>query len=339
MDDPVYEIQSLMHYYDHKPVLDIHELKIPRTAIVGLVGPNGSGKSTLLKILGLIERPSRGQVYFNGRGVEPFADTARFQISLLPQDPVLMKRSVYGNMAYGLKLRGYGDNLDARIREALRLVGLADEDFVQRPWYALSGGESHRVSLAARLALKPNVLLLDEPTAGVDAQSAQLIREAVLKDRQQRGTTLIIAGHDLQWLYEICDHILHLFKGRIFGSGRETVIYGPWQELGKGRWGKRLADNQEIRVPEPPHRDAVAVMDVAPADEKPDTGRAPDLIRLQGVVSQLSLDKNTRQVSATAVIGSHPFTVHFTRQHIQKGIPYPGGTIRIQYHLDRIRWL
>ena len=162
-----------------------------------------------------------------------------------------MKRNVFNNVSYGLKLRGDRKESADRVHEALALVGLSGKDFVRRPWYALSGGEAQRVALAARLALKPKVLLLDEPTASVDAASAQLIKEASLRARRELGTTLIVASHDWQWLYEICDEISHLFNGRIFGTGRETIIFGPWQKLGPGKWGKILSDQQQLLCPPP----------------------------------------------------------------------------------------
>ena len=151
-----------------------------------------------------------------------------------------MKRSVFNNVAYGLRLRGEGGDVVDRVYEALSLVGLNSEDFARRPWYALSGGETQRVALAARLALKPKVLLLDEPTASVDSASAQLIKEASIRACQDLGTTLIVASHDWQWLYEICDDILHLFRGKISGTGRETIIFSPWQQLEPGKWGKNI---------------------------------------------------------------------------------------------------
>jgi len=335
---PIYDIKSITHRYEDKPALDINRLEIEGSSIVGLAGPNGSGKSTLLRLMGLIERPTSGQIFFNGRLAEPFSDEARFQITLLPQEPLLMKRSVFGNVSYGLKLRGDRDALGDRVNEALSLVGLASEDFSRRPWYALSGGEIQRVALAARLVLKPKVLLLDEPTANVDAASAQMIKEAALRARQDWGTTLVVASHDRQWLHEVCDSILHLFKGKIFGSGRETIVFGPWQKSDKGMWTKRLSDNQEIRVPEPPHNDAVAIID-AFSFEDDHSRKDMDAISLRGTVSQLSLDKNSDQVFATIIAGSHPFSIGLTHQQIQAESIYPGKTILIHYSLNHIKWI
>lgn len=338
MDRPIYEIKSLTHFYADKAVLDINHLEIAGSSIVGFVGPNGSGKSTLLRLLGLIERPTAGEIYFNGRTAGPFSTEARFQITLLPQEPFLMRRSVFGNISYGLKLRGHPHGLVDRVNEALLLVGLASEDFARRPWYALSGGEMQRVALAARLALRPKVLLLDEPTASVDALSARLIKEAALKAREEWGTTLVIASHDRQWLYEVCDNIFHLFKGRIFGSGRETIIFGPWEKIGKGVWRKMLSDNQEIRVPEPPNKDAIALIDTLSVAEG-DPKRGANDISLQGTASLLSLDKNTGDVRATIFVGNQPFTVGLPLQQIQAYAIYPGKTILIHYCLNHIKWI
>jgi len=338
LNAPTYEISSLTHFYNDNPVLDIRHLEIADSSIVGLVGPNGSGKSTLLRLLGLIERPTRGKIRFNGRSAEPFSDETRFQITLLPQEPLLMKRSVFKNVSYGLKLRGKYENLGDRVGEALSLVGLSEEVFARRPWYALSGGEIQRVALAARLALKPEVLLLDEPTASVDAVSAQLIKEAALRARQEWGTTLVVASHDWQWLYEICDNMLHLFRGKIFGTGRENIVFGPWQELGKGKWGKKLSDNQEIRIPEPPDKDALAIIDVFSVKED-NLEKGPNHITLSGTISLLSLNKITGLVHATIIVGSHPFTVGLTDQQIQAQAIYPGKTIWVQYSIDDIKWI
>ena len=338
LDTPIYEIRSLKHSYAGKTVLSIEHLAFQPASIVGLIGPNGSGKSTLLRMLGLIERPTQGKILFNGREVEPFSDEARFQITLLPQEPFLMKRSVLGNVSYGLKLRGNGMDIVQRANEALSLVGLPFKDFARRPRYALSGGEAQRVALAARLALTPRVLLMDEPTASVDAASAQLIKEASLRARQELGTTLIVASHDWQWLYEICDEILHLFNGKIFGTGRETIIYGPWQKLEAGNWGKILSDGQQLCVPAPPDREAAAVIDILSVSES-DSSPAGEDIALRGIVSRLSLERKTGQLFATILVGDLPFTVRLTPQQNKEHAMFPGQTIAIRYRLDQIKWI
>ena len=338
MAAPIYEINGLRHAYAGRTALEIERLNIQPASIVGLIGPNGSGKSTLLKMLGLIEKPTQGEIRFNGHRVEPFSEKARFRITLLPQEPFLMKRNVFNNVTYGLKLRGNGGSMLKKAHKALAMVGLEGDEFLRRPWYALSGGEAQRVALAARLALKPKVLLLDEPTASVDAGSAQLIKEAALRARQESGTTLVIASHDLQWLFEICDEVLHLFRGKIFGKGRETVIFGPWHELSAGQWGKVLPDAQLLRVPPPPNPDAPALIDLLPAG-KEYTGETDDLNVLKGTVSRLSLEKKTGHVFATVLVGGHPFTLRMARDQKERQSIYPGDTIQVHYRIDHVTWI
>jgi tungstate transport system ATP-binding protein len=338
LDTPIYKIQSLKHSYGGQTVLSIDHLTVKPASIVGLVGPNGSGKSTLLRLLGLIERPTQGEIFFNGYRAQPFSDEARFLITMLPQEPFLMKRSVFNNVSYGLKLRRNGKDIAGKVKDALSLVGLASEDFVRRPWYALSGGETQRVALAARLALKPKVLLLDEPTASVDAASAQLIKEATLRARQELGTTLIVASHDWQWLYEICDEVLHLFKGKIFGRGRETIIFGPWQKLKTGRWGKILSDNQLLQVSSPPNQEAAAVIDILSVSHDPPAATDEDIV-LSGTVSRLSLERKTGRLFATILVGDFPFSVGIDFEQVEEHTIFPGKTIFIRYRPDQIKWI
>lgn len=338
MVTPVYEIRSLQHSYGGKPALSIEHIVFKQASIVGLMGPNGSGKSTLLRLLGLIEKPGKGKIFFNGRPVEPFSYEARLLITLLPQEPFLLKRSVFGNISYGLKLRGNSADVATRVNEALAMVGLGSKDFSKRPWYALSGGEMQRVALAARLVLKPGVLLLDEPTAGVDAASAQLIKEASLQLRQELGTTLIIASHDWQWLHEVCDKILHLFNGRIFETDCKTILFGPWQELEPFIWGKKLSDNQHVKVSAPPNNESTALIEaflITPDDSKTGSG---DFV-LRGTVSRLYLQKRTSRVFATVIAGNQPFTVGLTAQQTREQAIFPGKTMFIHYYPDQIKWI
>jgi tungstate transport system ATP-binding protein len=338
LDTPIYSIRSLKHAYAGKTVLDIENLSVQPASIVGLIGPNGSGKSTLLKLLGLIEKPTQGEIHFNGRRVEPFSDEARFLITLLPQEPFLMKRSIYKNVSYGLMLRGNGKDINNQVHEALSLVGLSSKSFARRPWYALSGGEAQRVALAARLALKPKILLLDEPTASVDAASAQLIKEASLRSRQELGTTLIIASHDWDWLYEVCDEILHLLKGRIFGTGRETIIFGPWQKLKTGDWGKILSDRQHLVVPPPPDQNSAAVIAILSVSEDGSSLTDKEIV-LEGTVSRLNLERKRNQLFATILAGDVSFTTRLTPQQNQEHNIFPGKTIYIRYRLDQVKWI
>ena len=234
MSQPIYRIENLVHRYNSDPVLAVDRLDIEPASIMGLVGPNGSGKSTLLKLMAFIFRPTQGRILFDGKSALPFDSSVRFLVTLLTQDPYLMKRTVFKNIAYGLKVRGNRENWTRPVHDALAMVGLDPNIFTQRQWDQLSGGEAQRVALAARLVLKPRVLLLDEPTASVDAASSELIRAASLRARSEWGTTLVIASHDREWLYDVCDEVIHLFKGqhgfRPLGTrGKRPLFETDWR--------------------------------------------------------------------------------------------------------------
>lgn len=338
MAAPLYEVKNLQQAYAGQPVLTIEHLKIQPAAIVGLLGPNGSGKSTLLRLLGLIERPAQGEIRFDGRPVEPFSEAARFLITLLPQEPFLMKRSVFNNVAYGLKLRGLVKDIPERVSTALALVGLSHQGFEKRPWYALSGGETQRVALAARLALQPRVLLLDEPTANVDAASAQLIREASLRARQEWGTTLIVASHDWQWAYDVCDEVLHLFKGSVFGAGHENIVFGPWEKIEGRRWGKCMSDGQHIIVPAPPNDQAAAIIGELTVCEDTSSDGV-DVHTLRGDVTRLNLARGSGYLFVTVLVGDQTFTLQQHHDPATETALFPGKTICMHYRPSQIQWI
>ncbi len=221
-----YHLENIAHFYGEKQVLDIPKLTLESGSITGLTGPNGSGKSTLLKLLAFAMKPSRGTICYQGRPQLPFSKSVRSQVTLLTQHPYLLKRSVFDNLAYGLKIRKDTQKLKARIKESLNTVGLDHDRFAHRQWHELSGGEAQRVALAARLILEPEVLLLDEPVASVDSASARRIRRAALDARKRFGTTLVIASHDLNWLYDCSDTQIVITQGRIQTMGADLCI--PW---------------------------------------------------------------------------------------------------------------
>ncbi len=244
MVTPLYEIKGLKHFYDQRCVLWIEELSIPEGGVTVLLGANGAGKSTFLRLLGFLETPTEGKILFRGKPLKTFAAETR-KIVLLPQEPYLLKRSVFENIAYGLKIRGLKRNLTPLVYEALSLVGLKGEEFAQRPWYALSGGEAQRVALASRLVLKAEVLLLDEPTASVDAQSARIIKEAIIQAQNRWGTNLIIATHDWHWVSEIADRWLYFFNQRVWEEEMPIFIPGPWRKE-KNYWIKIFSDGTSL---------------------------------------------------------------------------------------------
>jgi len=128
----IYQIHNMDHFYGDKQVLSIDEISIPTATIAGIIGPNGSGKSTLLKLLSFMEAPTYGTILFNGQKAEPFSKDVRLKVALLPQEPYLMHRTVFENVAYGLKIRKKTRRLSSQVKQALGQVGLAPDDFAKR---------------------------------------------------------------------------------------------------------------------------------------------------------------------------------------------------------------
>ncbi len=210
----IYTLENVSVSYARQNVLEVPELRIPENTILGISGHNGSGKSTLLRLLAFLEDPTRGWVYLRGEKGSTQKEWLRRRVSLLTQNPYLLKRSVYGNVAYGLKVRKV-KQAEEKVATALNMVGLPPEHFARRKWHQLSGGERQRVALASRLVLKPDVLLLDEPTSNLDQESTNLTRRAMLQAREKWGTNLIVVSHDLDWLAQVSHRVLSMHKGRI----------------------------------------------------------------------------------------------------------------------------
>ena len=191
----LYKVTNLVRRYGDRVALRLPALTVNRGEVVALTGPNGSGKSTLLRTLAFLEPPEEGEIAFFGTpGVPP-----RHEASLLLQEPYLLKRSVFENIAFGLRVRGRLEKLEERAREALAEVDFVPDDMLRRAWRELSGGEKQRVALAARLILRPLALLLDEPTSNMDAKSAAAMQKAVAK-AVAAGSAAIVASHDHAWL-------------------------------------------------------------------------------------------------------------------------------------------
>lgn len=191
----LYEVRGLVRRYGRVtaldlPALGVDELRIHSGRVLTLVGYNGSGKSTLLRLLAFLEEPDEGRIIYHG-GEDP-----RREVSLLLQEPYLLKTTVFENVVLGLKLRGRRDGLEEAYQAVMRQVGFDDPDAMRRRGpNALSGGERQRVALASRLVLRPRALLLDEPTSNVDVRSARAIAAAVARCRAE-GAAIVCSTHD-----------------------------------------------------------------------------------------------------------------------------------------------
>ena len=333
----ILQMRGVQHRYNGRPVLEIDHVDFKTGSITGLAGPNGSGKTTMLKLLSLTEACRTGTVYFREKPAAPFINNNRHRVTLLPQEPYLLKRSVFENIVYGLKIRGEKNNLNELVAMALDLVGL-HESFAGRQWHELSGGEAHRVALAARLALKPACLLLDEPTASVDMESARNIRKAVLMARKEWGTTLIIASHHRAWLNDICDRIIYLYNGRILDCSFENILLGPWEQRNNNQFVKTLADDQEIFVSRPPYPDASSVIDPKHLKVSAATPGKNEK-SLIGTVTGIFIDNHFSGPRVHVTCGDHRFIASTENDIFPMDSCRPGRKVTLIYRSEDIIWL
>jgi len=214
----MYRLQSIRKSYGSNVALDIEELTIAEGRLYTLTGANGAGKSTLLSILAFLAPPTSGEIFYAGKRVDRdhgSVEESRRKVTLLHQSPYLFGGSVDDNVAFGLKVRGIrGEEQRRRIDEALDVVGL--RGFRDRKARELSGGEAQRVAMARALALKPEVLLLDEPLANIDRETTGLL-EAVIASLPAQGTTVVMTTHDP-------DHPGRLNGESIFLEGGRHVL-------------------------------------------------------------------------------------------------------------------
>jgi len=335
--EPVLRLQKVKHQYNQRTVLDIPELTLFRGSIIGLAGPNGSGKSTLLRILSLVEKCSSGTIYFENKAVMPFDAEYRHLLTFLPQEPYLLKRTVFDNIAYGLKVRGIEKGLRASVAQALELVGFPSS-FADRQWYELSGGEAQRVALAARLALKPACLLLDEPTVSVDLESALTIHQAILSARQEWGTTLVISSHHQSWLNEVCDRIIYLYKGRLLDCSYKNVLLGPWEKFSDELSVMTMTDGQNLYAGRAPNRESSGVMipQLMRRDSSPPSKNEK---MISGLVTGVFVDKHPGIFCIHVACGDQQFQVNIAEEDFLKEGIFPNQQVPLLYRPTDIIWL
>ncbi|HOC17272.1 MAG TPA: ATP-binding cassette domain-containing protein [Vicinamibacterales bacterium] len=219
--DVVYRLESVRQEYDGRVVLDIDRLDIARGETLAVIGPSGSGKSTLLRLLQFLEAPSEGRVSFEGREMNGrVALATRRRVSTVFQRPIALTRSVEANVAYGIELRGRRPDA-GEIRGLLEALDLAP--LARRPAASLSGGEIQRLAVARALATRPDVLLLDEPTANLDPRNVRLV-ETLVQERRALGMTIVLATHQIFQARRLADRIALLLDGRIAEAGPAQAL-------------------------------------------------------------------------------------------------------------------
>ncbi len=218
----ILECRELTKVYGKVVAVNNVSLGIDRGETKVIFGPSGSGKSTLLRCLGLLEKPTKGTILFNGTDVyasRQDLNKLRARIGFVFQDPSLFRHlTAIGNVMLGLKhVLGLSDN-EARRKayEALKLVRM--EDWANYYPSQLSGGQQQRVGIARAIAMDPEVVLFDEPTAALDVELKWEVI-TVMKDLAERGTTMLVATHELRFAREVADEMIFMDQGQIIEIG------------------------------------------------------------------------------------------------------------------------
>lgn len=206
-------VRGLKKSLDKKQVLDEVNLDVERGEIMALVGPSGSGKSTLLRCLNRLIETDDGEIRFNGKNMKDFPPVRlRRNVVLVPQESAMFPGTVYDNVAYGPSLQG--DVQKEHILRCIKESGLP-LDFAEKKASKLSGGEKKRVALARALALRPKVLLLDEPTEGVDPRRIETVERTIVDFSKKRGLTVLWVTHNVEQAKRVSDRIANLKDGKV----------------------------------------------------------------------------------------------------------------------------
>lgn len=223
----VIETTSLGQIYDGQHVLNNINLGINHNEVFALIGPTGAGKTTLIRLLDLLELPASGRICFDGVDVTRLKRPrleARRRMSLLSQKPVVFNMSVGDNVACGMRWRHqYRGTIRQRVEGVLELVGMAD--YRDRNARTLSGGETQRLAIARAIAVEPEVLFLDEPTANLDPTSASKIEEILAHIIREQKTTIVMATHDMSQGQRLAHRIGVLMQGEILQTGNPEQIF------------------------------------------------------------------------------------------------------------------
>ncbi len=219
-----------------KQALDDICLELPDGQFLGVIGHTGSGKSTLAQHLNGLLRATGGHIYYNGEDIcqDGYPLRAlRSRVGLVFQYPEyqLFEVDVFSDVCYGPKNLGLSkDEIEGRAREALRQVGLAEEDYHKSP-FDLSGGQKRRAAIAGILAMRPEVLILDEPTAGLDPHGRDEILDQIAELHAQRGITVILVSHSMEDIAKYVGRLIVMEKGRVRFDDTPRNVFAHHLEL------------------------------------------------------------------------------------------------------------
>lgn len=219
-----------------KTAVDHVDLEIETGSFVGIIGHTGSGKSTLIQHLNGLLRPTEGKVLLDG--VDIWADKSkmrqmRFRVGLVFQYPEyqIFEETVAKDIAFGPRNMGLAEEeVQARVRETAAIVGLSEEILKQSP-FLLSGGQKRRVAIAGVMAMRPEVLILDEPTAGLDPRGREEILQEIQAYRNQTGATILLVSHSMEDVARHAKKILVMNAGKVFCYDMVANVFRRSQEL------------------------------------------------------------------------------------------------------------
>jgi tungstate transport system ATP-binding protein len=220
-----YHLEGVAHRYGGRTVLEVERIDVGPWEFLGLIGPTGAGKSTLLRLLAGVERPSAGHVRLGDRpldGAGSPRDLLR-RATLVFQRPLLLRGTARTNVEYGLRLRGVREPGPAA---GAALARLGVDGLAERDVRTLSGGEAQLVALARALVLRPEVLLLDEPTANLDPLTVFRVEEAVRDLHQAHGSTVVWATHNLPQAARLATRAVLLLRGQVVEDAPAREFFG-----------------------------------------------------------------------------------------------------------------
>ena len=237
------EVENLTHSFsvagkNKFAAINNVSFSLEKGEILGIIGHTGSGKSTLVSHLNGLLKPESGEIRINGENIwqnPKEISKIRFKVGLVFQYPEyqLFEETVYDDIAYGPKNMDLSnEEIDIRIRNSAELLGFGAELFDKSP-FDLSGGQKRRVAIAGIVAMQPELLVFDEPTAGLDPQGRQAIFKAIKDYRKDNAASVIVVSHSMEDMALLCDKILVLNEGEVFAFGKTEEIFSKAEELKK----------------------------------------------------------------------------------------------------------
>ena len=238
---PILEVKNLRHVYsagtpfEHIALTDV-SFQVERGEFIGVIGHTGSGKSTLMQHLNGLLKPTSGAVLLDG--VDIWSDKkvtreSRFRVGLVFQYPEyqLFEETVYKDIAYGPGNMGLSkEEIDRRVREAASLVGITEEQLEVSP-FDLSGGQKRRVAIAGVIAMEPEILILDEPTAGLDPEGREEILRNIDDYRKAKNATIMMVSHSMSDVARLAQRLLVMNNASLAMDGTPTEVFSHAQEL------------------------------------------------------------------------------------------------------------